>query len=579
MSRAVAPRMRRSRSMEHVRKGRPSGLPMQLPRVRLRALSADVAIVLALTALTAAAHGVNMFDYPAPSLADDEGTYLEQAWSVLREGRLTPYTYTYDHVPGGWLQIAAWLALVGPRTFGSVTETARVFMLVLHVASVALLFVIARRLSVPRSGAAVAGVLFAASPLVLFYGRQAVLENVMVFWLLASLALILVVRAPPGLVLGGIALGIAALSKEPALVLVPAYAFVVASRAPRERVRNVALVVAPALAVAAIYPAYAFTQGALWPNPAVSLTPTDPRAYAGTSLIDSAIWQLGRPGGNPFDPASELHVALGDWIRRDALLVLGGVAAAVRNALRDRAHSWTTPIGAFGLLAFGFLVRGGIVYPFHVPLALPFLALNLGVVSVELLRRMASPRLAATRRAVVAVAVIAAFWAASGAPRLYVERPGEAARAAIAWIRSSVPQDAVVIGSDDLWADLHEPDLGGRSFTGYHSHWRIAYDDAARQSALPSGWRSVRYIVVSVGLLNGLAHTTHDRTVVDALRNAQPVARWVARTSDPGLHPNQVIEVWAVDDAATPERLRAMCDEIISIVCARGWTTTTRAIR
>lgn len=44
-------------------------------------------------------HGFNLFNYPL--YITDEGIYVQQAWSVLREGSLSPYTYTYDHAPAG----------------------------------------------------------------------------------------------------------------------------------------------------------------------------------------------------------------------------------------------------------------------------------------------------------------------------------------------------------------------------------------------------------------------------------------------------------------------------------------------
>ena len=44
-------------------------------------------------------HGWHLFMYPLA--ITDEGIYMEQAWSVLREGRLSPYTYFYDHAPAG----------------------------------------------------------------------------------------------------------------------------------------------------------------------------------------------------------------------------------------------------------------------------------------------------------------------------------------------------------------------------------------------------------------------------------------------------------------------------------------------
>src|SRR5436190_17569797 len=61
--------------------------------------------------VTIVAHAVNMFEFPY--YEDDEGTYVSQAWAVLSEGRLAPYTYWYDHAPVGWFQIAAWGLVTG----------------------------------------------------------------------------------------------------------------------------------------------------------------------------------------------------------------------------------------------------------------------------------------------------------------------------------------------------------------------------------------------------------------------------------------------------------------------------------
>src|SRR3954447_19796964 len=54
--------------------------------------------------LAALAHGYNMFSFPY--YESDEGTYMSQAWAVVRQRALAPYTYWYDHAPVGWLQIA-----------------------------------------------------------------------------------------------------------------------------------------------------------------------------------------------------------------------------------------------------------------------------------------------------------------------------------------------------------------------------------------------------------------------------------------------------------------------------------------
>ena len=43
-----------------------------------------------------------------PSYREDEGTYMSQAWSVIHQGTLAPYTYWYDHSPAGWFLLALW---------------------------------------------------------------------------------------------------------------------------------------------------------------------------------------------------------------------------------------------------------------------------------------------------------------------------------------------------------------------------------------------------------------------------------------------------------------------------------------
>src|ERR1700761_9124140 len=78
-------------------------------------------------------HGWNMFRYPL--YLTDEGIYMEQAWSVLREGKLSPYTSFYDHAPMGWLALSAWVGVLpgGFSAFGNAINTGRVLMLLVHL--------------------------------------------------------------------------------------------------------------------------------------------------------------------------------------------------------------------------------------------------------------------------------------------------------------------------------------------------------------------------------------------------------------------------------------------------------------
>jgi len=97
-----------------------------------------IALVLVLTVSTAA-HAFNMFRFPY--YENDEGVYISQAWSIVTQGKLAPYTYWYDHAPAGWMLIALWAKLTGGFfTFGASVNSGRMLMLVLHLASTVLLY-------------------------------------------------------------------------------------------------------------------------------------------------------------------------------------------------------------------------------------------------------------------------------------------------------------------------------------------------------------------------------------------------------------------------------------------------------
>src|SRR3712207_5323865 len=173
---------------------RPSPLARlrQATPVPARRLMSEPALMVALLAVALLAHGLNMFNLPARGFTDDEGIYTAQAWAVLREGRLSPYTYFYDHAPAGWIQLAGWLGLTdGVGAFDSAIDSGRTLMLLLHLGMVPLLYRLARKLGCGMPSAALATLLFSLSPLAIFYQRLVLLDTFMLFWVLLSLDLLL----------------------------------------------------------------------------------------------------------------------------------------------------------------------------------------------------------------------------------------------------------------------------------------------------------------------------------------------------------------------------------------------------
>src|SRR5262249_62264677 len=85
------------------------------------------------------------------------------------------------------------------------------------------LYRVAREVGCGRAAASLAVLLFTLSPLTVFYGRPVMLDSFMLFWVLISLDLLLDGQGRLSRVaLSGACFGIAMLSKETAVFLLPA---------------------------------------------------------------------------------------------------------------------------------------------------------------------------------------------------------------------------------------------------------------------------------------------------------------------------------------------------------------------
>lgn len=500
-------------------------------------------LLLALSLGTAAiAHGVNLTGYPAFSLADDEGIYVGQALAVLSGQGLAPYTYTYDHAPAGWLQLALWfLGTGGPTTFGTPIDGGRVLMLLLHLGSAFLLFRVARRLGAGPIAAAVAVLLFSLSPLAVFFQRMVLLDNFMVFWLLAALALALGRPGRAATVGSAVAFGMALLSKETALLVAPLY---LALLVRRSGWRQAALWTVAVGITCLPYPLYALLRGELWPvsDPYLPyVMGTD--ALSRPSLLSTLGWQLTRSGGGFWNLDNNFFWYLRhDWLWRDATLLAVGTAAILANALRGlRGDRRLLVAAALGLVTIAYLARGGIVFSFYIALLVPFLALNIALLLEPVLRRF--PRPAALRLGGSALVLYlgVGWWSGTLQP-LYTEHPGDAARQAAAWMKVHLPSDARIIGRDDLLPLLRTPG-DGPAFPNYTVHWKVAHDPAVRASIFADSWSTVDYLVISDHVLDDF-WGTDDRIAIAARWNAHLIARWTAPAGNLAVHAPQYVEIW-----------------------------------
>ncbi|MET9964506.1 phospholipid carrier-dependent glycosyltransferase [Streptomyces sp. NPDC006356] len=497
------------------------------PPRRLRSSRPDLILCGVLLVAILVVQGWNIADYP--TLSDDEGTYLAQAWAV-QEGRgLAHYTYWYDHPPLGWIQIAllTWIpAALSPDSM--TVGTMRAAMLVISAVSAVLVYVLGRRLSLPRWAAGLGMVMFGLSPLSVVLQREIFLDNLAVMWTLLAFAL----AASPSRHLwhhfgAGIAAATAVLTKETMLFVLPAV-FVTMWRHSHRDTRKFALTgaVTACVLIGLSYPLFALLKGELFPG------------SGHVSLWDGIKYQMTRPGsGFILDQGSGSWGVLRSWLYYDRVLIVGGLAGGLLLLVTWRwsvtARALAGPSCAVVILALVAMRPSGYLPAMYVIQALPFLALVLagGAASVAhaVLRRRRSETerryVTGARYALAAVLALAAC--AYVVPRWYdgartaVTADANAPyQAASKWLASEVadPKDTRVLVDDALWLDLvhagYEPGLG--------AIWFYKADlDPAVTKTMPRGWKDLDYVVASPTVRRDAVDLPN---VKAAIEHSKPVA-------------------------------------------------------
>ncbi|MFD8291862.1 ArnT family glycosyltransferase [Streptomyces lavendulae] len=472
------------------------------PLVRFRSSRPDLLLCATLLLAILLVQGWNITRFP--TLSDDEGTYLAQAWAVQQGKGLAHYTYWYDHPPLGWIQVAGLTYLPSLLVPDWMTVAPMRFsMLAVSGVSSVLIYVLARRLWLPRWAAGLAMALFGLSPLSVVLQREIFLDNLAVMWMLLAFCL----AASPSRHLwhhfgSGLAAATAVLTKETMLVVLPALLVTMWRHSHRDTRKFAVTGAITACALIGLsYPLYALLNGELLPG-------------AGhVSLIDGISYQMGRPGsGFILDPGSGSYGVFRSWLYYDTVLPLGGLAGAVLLLATTRwsvtARALAGPALAAVILALVALRPSGYLPAMYVIQALPFLALVLAAAAASVthavLRRRRTP---GERRALVGArwaltAVLAASAAVYVLPRWYDgDRTALTAdanapyRQAAAWL-GTVPEPANtrVLVDDALWLDaVHHGFAPG---TGAIWFYKADLDPAVTKT-LPRGWRDIDYVVSS----------------------------------------------------------------------------------
>jgi hypothetical protein len=501
--------------------------------------AASACLLVPLLVLVGAVHAIGMWTFPR--WVDDPGTYLSQAWSLQYRHALSPYSYIYDHAPAGWIQLSLWSTLTnGFNRHDSAIGFGNECMLLAKLASCALLFALGRRLQFSRLGAAGAVLLFGLCPLELMYGRWTFLDNLVTPWLLLAFVLAVSPRRSISAATGAaLSFAIAALTKETALVVLPALLWAMVQNLDRRNRAYVIVVAAfSGLLLMAMYPLYAIYKGELLEHPGQN------------SLLGTAKWQLveRESSGSLLDPSSPTAHMVGQWLGIDRSLLLAGLVAIPIALLARRLR----PAVLVLVIQWLVLVRGGYVPFMHVVNLMPWSALVV-VGAVEIVagnRRLATfrppaswrgsaarlPRLRAVTTGLAAVCLAAAL-VGSWTPTLrdmLQARQEPPLWSATRWLADNVPRDRVLVVHDSIWTDLvHHYGFDPQPIIVY----KLDTDPAVRETL-----RRIDYLVVPNWYYTTPAGVAKYPTLSEAQEHAVVVARF--GSGDDGVRIYRVSRYW-----------------------------------
>jgi hypothetical protein len=498
----------------------------------------SLAVLIPVLTVVGLVRGVGMSTYPR--YVDDPGTYLSQAWSLQYEGALSPYSYFYDHSPGGWIQIALWSMLTnGLNRHDSAIGFGNECMLIAALVSTTLLYAVGRRLGMTRIGSAGAALLFGLSPLAVLYGRWTFLDNIVTPWMLAAFVLALAPRRSIGAGAGAaLCFAVAVLTKETALVLMPAVAWALWRNSdPRNRAQVLTVAAGAGLLLMVMYPLLALFKGELFQGPGHN------------SLLGTAMWQLaGRESsGSLLTSGSPMRHLFSQWLSLDRLLLLGGLAGVVVAVVVARLR----PIALVLVIGWLLMLRGGYVPFMHVITLLPWSALvlagaaeavagNSRLLGGDRSLRTYRPRSRSRWRIALATALAAAVltgaalaWPARLRPMMTT--PGvPSMRAAELWVADNVPRDKVLVVHDSIWVDLvHRYRFQPRPIIVH----KLDNDPAVRKTLT-----RIDYIVVPNWYLEDTTGAQAYPTLMEARKHAVAVATF--GTGDDGVRVYRVSSYW-----------------------------------
>ena len=434
------------------------------------------------------AHSINMFGYP--SYREDEGTYMSQAVAVVRNFRLAPYTYWYDHAPMGWIFISLWNLITGNQLFmaGLSVNSGRIFMMVLHVVSALFVYQIAWHITKKRGIALFSTILFSLTPLSIVLYRRVLLDNIMVFWFLLSLVLLTRSYSLRYTILSAVAFALSATSKESAVPLFPAMLIIVALTA-HKNTKHFAVVVWGSVAVFAMsfYPLFAVLKGELFPTGTL-LGGTNPHV----SLWDALSFHVHRSAGGTF-----LWTLENSWLPLSPIfLTIGSLATIIYLFLYK--HRWAFSIALLNVSYLLFILRGQVLDWYIIPI-IPLFSIMIGILINDIsqfIQKKVSPRLNLGRFAMAMLVILVIVLPTWEQSYIYTLKQTQNQDMAVQWVKENIKPGSITMIDNYAFEDLN-PKLDNIQNAYVHYYWKADTDPQIRYNLLNNDWNNIDYLLTT----------------------------------------------------------------------------------
>ncbi|OGM74312.1 hypothetical protein A3H19_06030 [Candidatus Woesebacteria bacterium RIFCSPLOWO2_12_FULL_39_9] len=487
----------------------------------------ELLLVLFLLAVSGLSHAINMFGFPY--YENDEGVYMSQAWSLLREGKVAPYTYWYDHAPVGWIFIAVWVFLTGGFfTFGPSINSGRVFMLILHLATTLFLYFIAKKISGRKEVGTLSVLVYSFSPLGIYYQRRVLLDNIMTFWVFASSAVLVVKNLKLSRVLlSSILFGLAVLTKENAIFFLPFYLYLIyINTSYKNRLFAITGFLLISFSIMSTYILYAVLKKEFFPVGFLGSTKEH------VSMLTSFKWQMTRGASLPFwTKGSDFYGNVLEWMNKDKIMViLGGASLILGSLLSIKNKAFRAPV-IFGLLFVVFLIRGGLIIGFYIVPLIPIFALLIGEVYEYLIQKISLGNLKIYKGAIILSLVAIPALLLTNHNGKYTRNETNPQLKALVWVKENVPEKAYMVIDNYMYVDLKEKGfVNNKVFPNADWFWKIYYDPEIKEGKYKNDFRKIEYITLSHEMLKQIGEGTQDY-LKDVMNNSHEVVTWTQSTT------------------------------------------------